>query len=412
MSAIIRFDSVSKQYRLRRDRPRSFREAFSRLLRRTAPAENGREWLWALKEASFEIKCGETVGLIGANGAGKSTTLKLISRVAQPTSGQIEVNGRIGALLELGAGFHPELSGRDNVYLSGALIGMGRREMQRKFDSIVAFSELEEFIDVPVKHYSSGMYARLGFAVSIHLEPEVLLVDEVLAVGDMTFQRKCLDRIEELRGQGVTICFVSHTLDTVQSLCSRALWFDRGHLVADGPADAVVQQYHDRSASVRLNAMAGAIEAEQRWGNRKVEITHVRFLDAHGDERQVFRTGEALVVELEYQAHQAVQSPVVGIGIHRVDGVHVCGPNTGLSGVDLGTLEGRGTIRYTIACLPLLEGLYQLSVGVVNKTDTEMFDFHDRAYGFRVSNGQGGAVERYGLVTVQGEWEQHADAPM
>jgi lipopolysaccharide transport system ATP-binding protein len=188
------------------------------------------------------------VALIGPNGAGKSTALKLISRVIAPTAGHVRVAGRVAALLELGTGFHPDLSGRDNVFLSGALIGMDRDAMRRKFDSIVAFSELADFIDVPVKHYSSGMFARLAFAVSIHLDPEVLLVDEVLAVGDQAFQLKCLDRIGQLQAAGVTICLVSHSLDTVRSVCRRALWFDHGRVRADGPVDSVVLQYQAYAA--------------------------------------------------------------------------------------------------------------------------------------------------------------------
>jgi len=225
MPPIVVFDQVDKRYQLRRDRPRSFRELFVRRaalgaaskLAGAAPAAED-DVLWALKAVSFEIQPGETVGLIGANGAGKSTALKLMSRVIVPNAGRVQVNGRVAALLELGTGFHPELSGRDNIFLSGALAGMGQAEMVRKFPAIVDFSQLENFIDMPVKHYSSGMFARLAFAVSIHLEPELLLVDEVLAVGDQAFQRRCLDRISELQRAGVTVCFVSHAPDIVVEL--------------------------------------------------------------------------------------------------------------------------------------------------------------------------------------------------
>lgn len=368
---------------------------------------------WALRDVSLAVQPGETVGLIGSNGAGKSTLLKLVSGVSAPTSGRVRVRGRIGALLELGAGFHPELSGRDNIYLNAALLGMGRVETRRKFDSIVAFSELENFIEMPVKHYSSGMFARLAFSVNIHVEPDLLLVDEVLAVGDQAFQRKCLERIDALRLQGVTVMFVSHALDTVRALCARAVWLERGRLLADGPTETVTRQYLDRASGVGAGPLAEASgQPESRWGSRRVEITRVRLLDDHGVECQAFNTGAALAIDLEYVAAEPVTGPVFGLAIHRFDGVHVCGPNTRFSGLDLGRVVGRGSVRYVIPSLPLLDGLYQISVAVVNQTDTETFDFHDRAYPFRVVNGAGREAESYGLLTLRGRWETASQAPL
>ena len=421
MSPIICFEHVSKRYQVRRDQPRSFRDLFMRLSqRRQAPAASSSA-LWALRDVSFEIHPGETVGLIGPNGAGKSTAFKLISRILPPTTGRVEVNGRVAALLELGTGFHPELSGRENVFLSGALIGMGRAEMKRKFDAIVDFSELEEFIDMPVKHYSSGMFARLAFAVSIHLDPEVLLVDEVLAVGDQAFQQKCLDRIAGLQCEGITICLVTHAAEVVRSMCTRALWFDHGRLIADGSAESVVRQYLDKTAAaeakrlateaVRLAAEAEHAAAEdapkepgRRWGSRVVEITRVDLLDAAGNEQTIFQTGRPLVLRMHYRAHRRVSPPIFGMAIHRQDGVHVCGPNSAFGNLRLPPVEGDGVVTYTIPYLSLLEGLYHISVAVVNETDTETFDFHDRLYAFRISNHDGGVKERYGLMTPGGEW--------
>lgn len=402
---VIQFENVSKQYRLRRSR--SFREMFFGVWGQGARRSGAPDRFWALRDVSFSIPAGQTVGLIGANGAGKSTTLKLISGVSQPTSGRARTRGRIGALLELGAGFHPELTGRENIYLNGALLGMSRREVQRKFEAIVAFSEIEPFIDVQVKHYSSGMFARLAFAVNIHVDPEILLVDEVLAVGDLAFQRKCLQRIEALREQGVTVFLVSHVMDTLRTLCSRVIWLERGHVILDGPAESVVAQYLDRaagSASAKLAALSG-LRPENRWGSRRVEVVRVRFLDEHGDERPAFSTGEQLIVSIDFVAHQEIEAPVFGLGFYRADGVHVSGPNTGFAGFEVGRLHGPGTIRYVAPALPLLEGLYQVSVAVVNRTDTETFDYHDRAYSFRVVNGQGRETESYGLVTLRGQWE-------
>jgi ABC-type polysaccharide/polyol phosphate transport system ATPase subunit len=225
----IQFDHVSKKFILHRERPRSLQELAVNLFRRN---NNSHEEFWALQDVSFTVEQGETLGLIGPNGAGKSTALKLISRIIEPTSGQIEVNGQVGALLELGAGFHPDLTGRENIYLNGSILGLSRAQIRRKLDAIIAFAELERFIDVPVKHYSSGMYVRLGFSVAVHTDPEVLLVDEVLAVGDQNFQHKCLERIMEMQRQGITICFVSHGLGEVRRLCSRAVWLDDGMVQA------------------------------------------------------------------------------------------------------------------------------------------------------------------------------------
>ncbi len=347
---------------------------------------------------------------MGPNGAGKSTALKLISRIMQPTQGQVNVKGRVAALLELGAGFHPDLNGRDNVFLSGALVGMGREEIARKYDSIVDFSELEAFMDLPVKHYSSGMFARLAFAVSIHLEPEVLLVDEVLAVGDQNFQQKCLDRIAELRKQGVTICVVTHALETARRLCSRALWFDHGRLRADGSAEAVIREYIDEAVAQDARRLAEGLGpltlgGEQRWGNRKIEIYRVRLTDAAGEPNVIFRTGAPLVVHLDYRPHGQLPPPVFGIAIHRNDGLHITGPNTAFSRVKLPPVEREGSIAYTISYLPLLEGLYHVTAAVVNEDDSETYDYHDRAYPFRVVNHGSDMQEMYGVMTVCGAWD-------
>jgi lipopolysaccharide transport system ATP-binding protein len=408
MTAIVRFQNVSRSFRLRQDRPRSLRELFvgrARLADREASRTP--DLLWALRDVSFDIEPGETVGLIGANGAGKSTALKLMSRVFVPTAGGVQVNGRVAALLELGTGFHPDLSGRDNVFLAGALAGMGRTEMARKYAPIVAFAELEQFMDVPVKHYSSGMFARLAFAVSIHLDPEVLLVDEVLAVGDQAFQRRCLDRIAEMQRQGVTICFVSHAPDTVREVCTRALWFDHGRLVADGPVEGVVSRYLDYSlgSGSQVGSQPAALGPEQRWGSRRVEIERVRLLDENGVLQPVFVTGRPLRLELDYWAPEPISDVVFGMALQRHDGVHISGPNTHFSGLVLPSLHGRGTIVYTVPSLPLLDGRYDVSVSAHNRSDTEMFDYHDRAYSFRVAQREAGPRERYGFITLRGEWQ-------
>ena len=396
MSAAIQFDHVSKKFTLHHERARSFQELALGLVRRN---HRSREEFWALRDVSFVVAPGETVGVIGPNGAGKSTVLKLISRIIEPTSGRITVRGRIGALLELGAGFHPDLTGRENIYLNGSILGLSRADIRRRLDDIIGFAELERFIDVPVKHYSSGMYVRLGFSVAVHTDPEILLVDEVLAVGDQAFQRKCLERIDDLRRQGVTVLFVSHSADMVRSLCSRALWLHEGRLVADGAAEAVVRRYLEQTWG-RGEAPPAAGD-ERRWGTGKIRILRVRLLDGEGRERQQFRTGEPLAVEIQYRAEGRVERPVFGLAVHRSDGVHITGPNTQFAGLDVPAVEGEGTVTYTIPALPLLEGLYHISVSAHNWEDTEMYDYHDRLYSLRVLPGEG---ERYGVVTFLGEW--------
>jgi ABC-type polysaccharide/polyol phosphate transport system ATPase subunit len=240
MSEAVAFNNVSKRFVLRRERAYTILESLIGLVR---PARVGTEEFWALKDVSFAIPAGQTFGIVGPNGAGKSTILKLMSRILEPTSGQVAVRGRVSPLLELGAGFHPELTGRENVYLNAALFGVTEAEAHDRFDEIVEFSELKDFIDVPLKHYSSGMYMRLGFAVAANIIPDVLLVDEVLAVGDEAYQRKCLKKIQEFRTEGRTIVFVSHDLPTVRQICHQALWLDQGRVQALGPTDDVVDAY-------------------------------------------------------------------------------------------------------------------------------------------------------------------------
>ena len=405
MRAAIRFKCVSKRFNLHHERPRSFQELAVNLLRRN---DSSREEFWALRDVSFEVAPGETVGLTGPNGAGKSTALKLISRIIEPTSGQIEVNGRVGALLELGAGFHPDLTGRENIYLNGSILGLSRAQIQQKLDEIIAFAELERFIDVPVKHYSSGMYVRLGFSVAVHTDPEILLVDEVLAVGDQNFQHKCLERIVELQQRGTTICFVSHNLGAVRRLCSHAIWLDDGIVQAAGDVDDTIAAYLRHAAAeedARMTATASreAQKAKTGWGTGDVEIVAVSFLDAAGRERSVFRVGEPWVVRLHYRAHRRIERPVFGLAIHRNDGLHVCGPNTQFAGLDIPFIEGEGAILYHVDRLPLLEGTYLLSVSAHNQADTVMYDYHDRLYTFKVRQVRKG--ERYGLMNLEGEWE-------
>lgn len=428
VEAAIRFENVSKRFILRRVRTRSFKESLVGLPRSNERRQ--REEFWALKDVSFVVKPGETLALIGANGAGKSTALKLISRILEPTSGRVEVSGRMGALLQLGAGFHGDLTGRENVYLNGSILGLSRAEVRRKIDAIIAFSELERFIDVPVKHYSSGMYVRLGFSVAVHTDPEILLVDEVLAVGDQNFQHKCLERIMEMRRKGVTLCFVSHSLAAVSRLCTRAVWLDEGKVQLMGNVEDVIGAYRRHAADdeeARLAAevpheetrpedgpegeetagdsgeVAETEEAKRQWGRGDVTVVDVSFLDAGGREQHVFRVGEPWVVRLRYRAQHQVKQPVFGLAIYRSDGLHVCGPNTHFADLDIPCVEDTGEVFYRVDHLPLMEGSYYVSVAVVNRSDTVMYDYHDRLHTFKVRQVEEG--ERYGLVSLRGTWE-------
>ncbi|PWH14204.1 MAG: ABC transporter ATP-binding protein [Ardenticatenia bacterium] len=397
MSTAIQFEHVSRRFVLHHHRARSFQELVIRMLQ--GQGNGRREVFWALSDVSFEVKKGEMVALVGANGAGKSTVLKLISRIIDPTSGRIIVNGRVGALLELGTGFHPDLTGRENIYLNGAILGLRRDEITRRLDDIIAFAEMERFIDVPVKHYSSGMYVRLGFSVAVHVEPEILLVDEVLAVGDAAFQRRCLERIDQMRANGTTIVFVSHDLNAVRRLCQRAIWLEKGCIVADGSPEAVVGEYATQSYAA--SAALAARRELCRHGTGEVTIEEVRFLDGEGRLRDFFSTGESFTIEMRYRAHKVIERPVFGIAIHRSDGVHVTGPNTQFAQYEIPMVRGEGVVRYTVPFLPLLEGTYYVSVSSHDRDSICMYDYHDRLYPFCVLSG---AEERYGLVTLRGVW--------
>ncbi len=279
------------------------------------------EILWALRDVSFEVQRGEVVGVIGRNGAGKSTLLKILSRITEPTSGRAEIHGRVGSLLEVGTGFHPELTGRENIYLNGAILGMKRTEIDRKFDEIVAFAEIERFLDMPVKHYSSGMYVRLAFAVAAHLEPEILLVDEVLAVGDAAFQKKALGKMGEVTQEGRTVMFVSHSMPTIENLCKQVFWINAGTIVQSGESRQVVAQYAN---SVNQTIEDRKIGEYQNFGHRRgtgeAQFTAFRLLDEYGQHKSVFSLDEALRMEADYMAYSNIDNVMFSFGI--VDYVH------------------------------------------------------------------------------------------
>lgn len=401
VASVIAFHNVSKRFRVEHQRPRSFQERFVRSLRRVYdPAED----VWVLREISFELSPGASLGVIGPNGAGKSTLLKLCARVIEPTSGSVNVKGRLSALLELGVGFHPDLTGRENVYLYGSLVGIDRTTMKRRFDDIVAFSEIARFIDLPVKHYSSGMYLRLAFAVAIHVDADMLLIDEAFAVGDDRFQRKCLGKLRAVQRAGVTTVFVSHNPDLVRRYCKQALWIGDGRIRAFGDADEIMTAYSERSAE--LDSPAGTSDS-RRWGTRELEIVGVQFLDGQGRDSKSFQTGDAFVARIHYLAHQRIERPTFGVAIYRDDGTHINGPNTSLYGYDILAVEGLGSIDYCIHTLDLLPGAYELSAVVYDQSTQHAYDHQHRTFPFWV-NPRPDLKERYGSVFLHSHWEHQA----
>jgi ABC-type polysaccharide/polyol phosphate transport system ATPase subunit len=377
------------------------------LLRDLQPSET----FPALTDVSFSVPKGSTCGVIGRNGSGKSTALKIVAGITKPTAGTVRVTGRVSALIELGAGFHPEISGRENVFINGIMLGLTKRDIQHRFDEIVEFAELKEFIDAPVKTYSSGMYMRLGFAVAIHVNPDVLLVDEVLAVGDQGFTHKCLDKFAELRRSGKTILLVTHSLGLVERFCDEALWLDAGRVEAHGDPKRVVGAYltavehteEQQLAETTARAVDAAVPpaaaadrpadptsdmfraTEGRWGSREIEIVEVTLLDRTGQPSFVFHSGDAMAVRVKVHARQPASDFVFGIGLFNADGVCCYGTNTFLEELIPEHLAGDADATFSVENLDLVEGTYKLDVAV-HKRDGYPYDYHRLLYTFRVKS--------------------------
>jgi lipopolysaccharide transport system ATP-binding protein len=406
---VIRFQNVSKRFVFASQKSQTILEAITSKFSRTSMPKPAHD-LWALRDASFAVLPGQCVGLIGRNGSGKSTALKLVARILRPAAGEVMVRGRVSALLELGAGFHADLTGRENVFLNAAVLGLDEAEVAQRFDEIVAFAELAEFIDMPVKHYSSGMYMRLGFSVAIHVWPDILIVDEVLAVGDQAFQAKCIDRIYEMKQQGTTILIVSHNLDTMRKLCTHLVWLENGRIREMGMAEEVAEAYNEFMSGRADRQFLAQNGSKGRRGSREVEITAVRLLDEVGVEQSVFVTGRPLTIEMAYMAHEPIPDPEFGLAIYRQDGTHVNGPNTRIAGLQMGVVQGAGVVRYEIERLPLLPARYLVTTAVHDSRFAKAYDYHPAAYSFRVTTGSGGEVQ--GLVEMAAKWrwdpEPHA----
>jgi len=405
MTPAIRVAAVSKRYR-RVGPGHRLRTLKSALLgARRGAGDDGAETIPALDDVSFEVAPGEAFGIVGGNGSGKSTLLKLIAGILRPTSGEVATNGRVAALIELGAGFHPEISGRENIFINGAVLGLSRSEIAARYERIVEFAGLADFIDEPVKNYSSGMYVRLGFAVAIHTDPEILLVDEVLAVGDEAFAHKCLRRIEEMLAEGRTVVFVSHSLALVEDLCSRVLWLDRGKVRAAGEPRFVVDAYRqavaedegrehreakearEREEEVAQDAATASEEAPKevlRWGSRVAEIQSVRLLDGSGVERYHFASGESVTFEISVRAASRLEDFVFGVALSTPRGTEVWGTNTDLAGFEPESFEGEARVRLICPALRLAPGEYLVDVAV-HAEDGAPYDYRRKLLSFSVT---------------------------
>jgi len=391
MSTIVKVENVSREFR--KYYQRTFKEFLT-----DRHAKNFNKVFMALENISFDVKDGSTLGLLGRNGSGKSTLLKCLAGILSPDKGSVSCNGRMAALLELGAGFHPDLSGRENIYLNGAILGMTRSEIDRKLEEIIDFSGLEKFVDTPVKNYSSGMVVRLGFAVATNVDPEILIIDEVLAVGDESFQHRCHEKIESFRQEGRTIILVSHGLMQVAQLCSTVAWLEKGVIQEIGPSYEVIGKYAGQSHDA-----APKVEGEigERWGSHEAEITRAEFVNVDGVPVHVLKTGEPISLQIDYRAHMPIKEPVFGIRITHLHGTNVWGSNTKRMGFQPATLNNSGTITLNIPELPILAGTYDLTVALTDQHETYEYDHWERRVRFDVV--QYNSFDE-GLIQINANW--------
>ena len=385
-------NEVWKNYRLYQERNRYIKAAILR--GRRAQYEE----FWALKDVSFEVKHGETFGIIGSNGSGKSTMLKCLAGILYPNKGSVKVNGRLAALLALGAGFHPELSGRENVYLNSAILGMNRKDVALRFDDIVAFAGLEKFIDTPVKNYSSGMAVRLAFSIAANVEPEILLIDEVLSVGDESFQRKSWEKIEEFRREGRTIVVVSHGMGQLQQLCTSVAWLDKGILRENGNTNNVIAGYTGSSYDTQASTESSM---GQRWGTGDALISSLEIRNEANELSEVINTGAGMKIVVNYDSHTLIEDLVVYIKFTTLQGVDVWATSTRNNGIALPRVHGGGSVTLSVDSLPLLEGTYLLSAALRNASETTEFDHWEHGYKFDVF--QSNRFDE-GIVGIDAKW--------
>lgn len=394
---------LSKRFTRHTERRMALKE---RVVRGSAPA--GKDF-WALRDVSFDVARGTTFGIIGHNGSGKSTALKVLTGVYRPSSGAVEVNGRVSALLELGAGFHPELTGRENVVLNGSILGLSAKQIDATMDEIIDFSGIEAFIDTPVKHYSSGMTLRLGFAIAVKLDPEILIVDEVIAVGDEQFQRKCMDYLHSLRQAGSTIMIVSHAMSQIETMCDEAVWLDHGEVRAIGPSYEVVAKYLDsvneEERQARSKKKAVVRGAPRATGSGEIRVQKVEFLNEDGQPDDVLTSGQPARVRMYYEAGKDLPSAVFGFMLHSETGQAVAGRNS-FHSIDTPVSRGTGAVEFDMPALPVLGGKYLVSTMVSD--GAHIFDSRDRDFELTIRSND---VSAAGLVRIPGEWRINPDPP-
>lgn len=391
-SVAISVRNVSKKFRIYHEQNQYLKSAVLRGRR------SKYEDFWAVNDVSFEVSIGSTFGIIGSNGSGKSTLLKCIAGVLYPEKGTVTTHGRLAALLELGSGFHPELTGRENIYLNGALLGLTRKELDRKLEEIVDFSGLEDFIDSPVKNYSSGMAVRLGFAVAINVDPGILIIDEVLAVGDASFQQKCYQKIESFRRDGKTIVFVSHGLGDVTTLCSEVLWMERGRARSIGRSLDLVSEYLGAShnSTNKTSETTG-----ERWGNKECTIDKVEVLDHHGVISDVVHTGRSIIIRIHYKKNEAIKDVIAGLRISHLHGAQVFATNSRRRQTSLGEFGQAGYVDFEIQHLPLLAGTFQISVDLSDSSELYTYDHWGQCATFDVLQDTN---QDEGLISIDGKW--------
>ncbi len=390
---VIAVDGVTKSFNLS-GRTGSLK---ARILERLTGRHKKRTFK-ALDDVSFTVKRGETLGIIGANGAGKSTLLALLTGTLFPTRGTIYTEGQISSLLELGAGFHPDLTGRENIYLYGAIMGVSRAHMDSRFEAIVDFAGLRDFIDQPVKHYSSGMYVRLGFAVAVEVNPDILLIDEVLAVGDSSFQRKCLEKMRAFRREKKTMLIISHDLQTIQGISDRIVLLDKGKLLGSGSPAEMIGQYEGLVRQTESSVI------KREWGTGEIRLEEVVLLDKHGSASDVFHAEEGLHVQIDYRAVQRIEEPVFGYAISDAEGHLLHGSNTQLAGLEIPAVSGRGKLSLSVGPLPLASGNYLLSCSVHSADHRHNYHRLDHAFPFGVLSSGKAA----GPVDIPVKWDYAA----
>ncbi len=389
MTAAIEVLDVSKRFRLYREKPTSLKQ---RLLAGRIRAED----FWALRDVSLTIEQGQTFGLIGHNGSGKTTLLKVIAGILRPTEGMVRERGRIAGLLELGAGFHTELTGRENVYLNASFLGLSRRETDAVYDEIVAFAELGDFMETAVKFYSSGMLVRLGFACAVHVDPDVILIDEVLAVGDESFQARCLDRVRTFQREGRTIVLVTHALDMARQLCDRAAMLDHGLVHAIGSPDEVVRE-------MRMTILKHDLEFAREEGSREIEILGGALLRGLDPLDGAVAPGESIALQVDLKANETVDDPVVSFALHDGANNFVFGGDTAQLGADLGRLDGKRRVRFQLGPVPFTGGQYWVTVGVHSRDNERVYHVQDQRYSFEVRQLEERRGQTYMPVVVEVE---------